>query len=887
MRTSPRLLGVALPLTSIALMTAQSAIAQTAPADTAPAPRQEAIDNDGVAESPDEIVVTGTYARSVAAATETKRKAFYGVDSIASTDIGKFPAQNVAEALQVVPGVAITRPRGEGLYVSVRGLGPQFQNTLLNGRTVALNDLIENGGAAGRQFRFEMLPAEFVSSIDVVKTPTADMNEGALGGNIDVKTFHPLDVGSRTTLNSRYTYTTQTGRVEPNVTLLTSFKSADGRFGILAGGQYWGKQVRNDRFLNFGWNLDKFSGVLGNGFYTPTRTRPTVETEDRERLSGIVSAQWQPTPELRTTLDVIATRLDVAYDEFGIDIYPDDPGTALIAGSQTIVGNTVVGATINNVRFMASREYSLNRHDLLTIALRQTWDHDRWHVAADGSWSTAHSYHPSNAEGTVRSRAQFFAPLTYDASGGYKVLPTLTTNRNLNDPSNYVASTFNIAPKDSKDRDAYGRADIGYDVGGGLLRRIAAGGEYHWRKRDYRRRDYLINTVTGRPLAVLGATAYQPLPFDDFLSGVPGDTPRTWPVPVTDTYYDALFTPAIADAPLTPADLRSSFVTTEKIAAAYVRADYGFTLGSVDITGNIGARYVHTDQVASGTLTTGAVPTAVSYPKTFNDVLPSFNLRAELTPRLIARLAASRVLTRPNITDSAPRITVSTDAPTASGGNPQLDPFLATQFDGSLEWYFNRHGALTGAIFYKNLDDYITAQNVNIDIPGRGTVLLSTQVNGGNAKLYGAEAAYNQVFAFLPKPFDGLGIQASYTHTSVEANYTAGARSIRNQLIGLSKQSYNIVGFYDYGPVSARISYVWRDKYLAGTGSTTQAPGFVAAFGSLDGSLSLRVTSKLLFSVEGINLAGARAYTYNDDKLRFGEINYYGRTILFGARAEF
>ena len=884
-RTS-RLIGATLPLTLAALMSTPAARAQTAPVDAASTGDATATDT----EQDGEIVVTGSYARSIAAATEAKRKAAYGLDSIASTDIGKFPAQNVAEALQVVPGVAITRPRGEGLYVSVRGLGPQFQNTLVNGRTVALNDLIENGGANGRQFRFEMLPAEFVSSIDVVKTPTADMNEGALGGNIDVKTFHPLDIGSRTTLNSRYTFTAQTHRVEPNATLLTSYRNPGETFGILAGAQYWGKQVRNDRFMNFGWNTT----LLGNasGLYTPTRTRPTIETEDRKRLSGIVSAQWQPTPELRTTLDVIATRLDVAYDEFGIDIYPDDSGdkkrpATIVPESVKISGNTVVGATINNARFMASREYSLNRHDLLTIALRQSFESGRWHASADGSGSTAHSYHPSNAEGTVRSRAQFLAPLTYDASGGYKVLPTLTTTRNLSDPANYAVTTFNIAPKNSRDWDAYGRADLGYDVGEGLLRKIAAGGEYHWRKRDYRRRDYLIDTVNGQPLSVLGSGAFQQLPYDDFLAGVTGNGPRNWLAPVTKAYYDALFTPAIANTPPNPADQRQSFVTSEKVAAAYIRADYGVTLGTVEVTGNIGARYVHTDQLASGTLTTGGTPQPVSYPRTFNNLLPSFNLRAELTPQLIARLAASRVLTRPNITDTAPRITVSTDTARANGGNPQLNPFLATQFDGSLEWYFNRRGSLTGAVFYKNLDDYITSEETDITIPNRGVVRLTTSVNGGKAKVYGFEAAYNQVFTFLPKPLDGLGFQASYTHTSVEANYKTGDRILHNEMLGLSKQSYNLVGFYDYGPVSARLSYVWRDKYLSGTGSTSQAPSFTAPFGSLDGNLSLRVTPHLMFSVEGINLAGARAYTYNDDTLRFGEINYYGRTILFGARAEF
>lgn len=847
----------------------------------------------------DEIVVNGTYARSLAAGIETKRRAAYGVDSISSTDIGKFPTQNVAEALQLVPGVAITRPRGEGLYVSVRGLGPQFQNTLMNGRTIAINDLIENGGAAGRQFRFEMLPAEFTSSIDVVKTPTADMSEGALGGNIDVKTFRPLDVGNKSTVNIRGTYTTLTKQVRPNVTVLTSSKNADGTFGILAGAQYWGKTVRNDRFMNFGWLLNRYTpaaqGGAPTGLYSPTRTRPTVETEDRKRISGIVSAQWQPTPELQTTLDVVATRLDVAYDEFGLDIYPDDNNVTIggvrqlptiLQPGYTVVGDTIAKATIANARFMATREYSLNRHDLLTIGLKQASNPDRWHVTANVNWSAAHSYHPDYRTGTVRSRAYFIAPLTYDASGGYQSVPTLTTPVDVRNPANYRLFQFNIAPKDSKDWDFYSRLDLARDFDG-LLSKLAAGGEYHWRKRDYFRRDYLVDTGTNQPLTNYGAGAYQPLPYDDFLSGVAGNSLRTWLVPVSEAYVGNFFTPAVANQPLSLGDRRSSFVVSEKIAAAYVRADYQFDAGQVPVSGNVGVRYVHTDQVASGTLTAGNVATPVSYPKTFDNVLPSFNLRADLTRTLVGRLAASRVLTRPNVTDTAPRITVSTDAPTASGGNPQLVPFLATQFDGSLEWYFAPSGMLSGALFYKAMDNYITQDNTEITIPGRGTVRLSSSVNGGNAKVYGAEAAYSQVFTFLPAPFDGFGVQGSYTHTEVKADYTAGSRTIKDQLIGLSKNSFNLVGFYDKGPLSARLSYVWRDKYLSSTGSTVQAPTYVAAFGSLDGQLSVRTADNMTLTLEGINIAGARQNTYNDNTLRFGEVNYYGRTILFGVRAEF
>ncbi|MBN8806615.1 MAG: TonB-dependent receptor [Sphingomonas sp.] len=870
-----------------------AAHAQTAGKD-AQAP-QAAADTSADADAGQEVVVNGTYARSLRAATEAKRRADYGLDSISSTDIGKFPTQNVAEALQLVTGVAITRPRGEGLYVSVRGLGPQFQSTLLNGRTVALNDLIENGGANGRQFRFEMLPAEFTASIDVVKTPTADMTEGALGGNIDVKTFRPLDVGNKTTLNLRGTYTSQTHQVKPNATVIASATNADGTFGLLAGAQYWGKAVRNDRFMNFGWNLDKFTaaaaGGLAAGFYTPTRTRPTIETEQRQRLSGMISAQWRPAAGLETTLDILATRLDVAYDEFGLDIYPDDTSVSghrpvIVPSTVKTDGKTVVAATINDVRFMASREYSLNRHDLLTVGLHQTYDADRWHLSGDANWSFAHSFHPDYRVGTVRSRAMFFAPLTYDASAGYKVIPTFTTTVDPTNPANYSLYQFNIAPKNSKDWDFFTRGDATYDVGG-FFTKFAAGIEYHWRKRDYFRRDFIVATGTTTPLTSLGSGAYEQMPYDDFLKGVDGNTLRRFLVPVTGVYLNAFFTPDVQASPLTAGDLRSSFVVTEKVASGYVRADYGFDLGGIAVTGNIGARYVHTDQVASGTLTIGSAPTPASFPKTFNNVLPSFNLRAELTHDLIARLAASRVLTRPNVTDSAPRITVSTDAPTASGGNPQLVPFLATQFDGSLEWYFNRSGSLTGALFYKAMDNYITQQNVNIDIPGRGTVLLSTQVNGGNAKVYGLETAYNQVFTFLPAPFDGLGVQTSYTHTSVKASYTAGSRPIRDQLIGLSKNSFNIVGFYDKGPLSARLSYVWRDRYLSSTGSTTQAPTYTAPFGTLDGSIAVRVIPNVTLSVEAINLSGAHLYTYNDDALRFGEINYWGRTVLFGVRAQF
>lgn len=874
-------------LLTLAFSPAAQAHAQAASAVEAPTATPAA----GTDVTGDEIVVTGSYARSLEAAAKTKREAGYGLDAINAQDIGKFPTQNVAEALQLVTGVTITRPRGEGLYVSVRGLGPQFQTTVLNGRPIAINELIENGGAAGRQFRFEVLPSEFVSQIEVVKTPTADMDEGALGGNINIKTFRPLDVGRKITANARVNYTDLTKKATPSLSGLASWTNADDTFGVLVSGLYVEKRVRNDRLLNFGWNLNQFTSVVGPGLYTPTRTRPTIETEDRKRASGALSLQWRPNPELETTVDVLVTRLDVDYDEFGIDIYPDDRSVAghipvFVAGTQKIDGNTVVGGTINDVRFMASREHSLNRHDLVTAGLNQKWTPGRWTLSADVNWSYAHSYHPSFADATLRSRAAFFGPLTYDTSGGYKQLPTLTTTLSLTDPANYTGFPFDDTRKNSRDTDFVTRGDIAREFDG-VLSKLAAGAEYHSRYRNYIRRDFVLTGVVGVPLTTLGQSFYETLPYDDFLSGFDANSPRDWLAPVTAAFFDKLYSDALLDRPLTASDLRSSFKLKEKIYAGYARADYGFDAGPVPISGNIGIRYVRTHQIASGTLTVGPTPQPVAFPKTFNDWLPSFNLRAAFSPNLIGRLAASRVLTRPNITDTAPRITVANDSPTGSGGNPDLVPFLADQYDASLEWYFSRQGSLTGALFYKKLDNYITSQNANVEIPGRGTILLSTQVNGGKAKVYGFEAAYNQVFTFLPRPFDGLGIQASYTRTEVEAEYNAGARLIKDQLIGLSKQSYNLVGFYEKGPLSARLGYTWRDKYLSGTGSTTQASQTTAAFGSLDGAINIAVTSNIAVSLEAINLSNASRYVYSEAKNRPTEINNYGRTLMAGVRASF
>jgi TonB-dependent receptor len=840
-----------------------------APASPGPAPEAPAL--------VDPVTINAVYARSLDRSLALKRGAAYGLDAVSAEDIARLPAFNAAEALQLAPGVSLERHRGVGLYVSVRGLGPQFQNVLLNGRPIALNDLVENGGFRGRQFRFEVLPADVIDQVEVVKTTTADMDEGALGGDIDVRTFKPLDRGRRSVLSARVSEG-RTGKVDPSVSGVWSWVDASGRLGVLAGGVVERRRIRNDRLYQTGWNLDRFTAVLGPGLYTPTRTRPTIELEDRRMASGDFTLQWRPTNALSLDFDLLATRLDAHYDEYGLDIYPDDPSVSsprFVAGTQVIKGDTVQAGTIDNVRWMASHEISLNRHDLVALGAHGRWEAGAWTVDGDWGYSRARSYHP-DGHGTVRARVAFFAPLTYAFSHGLGGGPDLRTTVDYANPANFVGQSFDYTFKDSRDADETAKLDLKRPVGAFDL---ALGVESHRRSRDYRRRDWTLDTLVGQPLTSLSPSAYGETPFSDFLAGVDADLPRRWVAPDPKTFYALLYTPTIAARPPTAADLRNSFVVEERIRSAYARLDFQGQAFGRPVDGNVGLRYAATRQVSKGVLASGSDPLPTEWRKAYGDWLPSANLRIELDQRLYLRLAASRVVSRPNVIDSAPRITVARDTPTANGGNPELDPFLATQLDAGVEWYFPAGGALTLAAFDRRLDDYITAQNTFIEVPGRGQVLLSTNVNGGQARIQGVEFTFAYVFRDLPAPLDGLGVQGSATLVRSQANYFAGDRVIRNALLGLSRATWSAVAFYEKGRGSVRLAYNWRGPYLTSIGSSITAPATTAAFGSLDGAASWRIDRRATLSLEGVNLTDARRYVYGESRDQPMEIHHWGRYV--------
>jgi iron complex outermembrane receptor protein len=231
---------------ALALTMAAPAHAQDGPQPSADPQSQEATDSQG-----QEIVVTGIRA-SLEAAIEAKRNANAIIDSVSAEDIGKFPNTNVAEALTLVPGVTVDRQFGQGEKVSILGTDPALNRTLLNGQTVASADwfILDS---PGRTFNYALLAPQLVERVDVYKSPEARIDEGSIGGTVNVVTRRPLDLEPFTGAASiGYLYNDRSEKGDLQGAALLSWRNEAGTIGLLASFQRAKDRLRRDGLESYG-----------------------------------------------------------------------------------------------------------------------------------------------------------------------------------------------------------------------------------------------------------------------------------------------------------------------------------------------------------------------------------------------------------------------------------------------------------------------------------------------------------------------------------------------------------------------------------------------------------------------------------------------------------
>lgn len=187
------------------------------------------------------VTVTGIRG-SLQQSLDIKRNSNQVVDAVSAEDVGKFPDANVAESLQRITGVAIDRSGGEGQFITVRGLGPEFNTVLLNGRTIATDN-------DGREFSFDVLSSDIIQRAEVFKTSTPNLQSGGIGSTVNIVTARPFDrPGTNFTVSAAGTYDTLREDTSPDLTAVGSWTNPDNSFGFLLGASYSAHPTRTARF---------------------------------------------------------------------------------------------------------------------------------------------------------------------------------------------------------------------------------------------------------------------------------------------------------------------------------------------------------------------------------------------------------------------------------------------------------------------------------------------------------------------------------------------------------------------------------------------------------------------------------------------------------------
>lgn len=867
----------------------------------------------------EEVTITAAFVAGIEDSLLQKRRADAIVDAVSAGRIGELPAANLAEALQRVPGIAIEREVGEGQFVSVRGLGPLFQSVTLNGAPVAFNENIRNSTQSGRQFRFRALSADLLAGAVVAKSATADIVDGGIGSNIDIRTVRGLEGPSYLSLRVDAHAEARSGAVSPDLAISGRWRRADDRLGVVTGASTERREVQYDRF-----QVSRYRDFVVGGVSVtlPEDIRTTIEQEQRARATAFIGVEWQAAPAVTLSLDALASRFNNGIREdrvvYGIGDFADQ---VLAASDAKFEGRTLVGGRVDAGQINNNLEVSDQVHDNVSASLAMKADVGAWTLEPRLSLSSARS----NLE-TPLQRIGAVSPLgvSYAFDLGPDLIESrkarlLSTSFDLTDPAKLTFSRYGVRATHVEDHDATGliaaARSIDWTVGPLQFERLRLGGQVTDRGRNFQRRDREAGPRSGTIVdAGFFDIAAPRAAFDRLVAS----RPSAWTAANFAAFREHFYLPGEADGVVvdakdliaTGADLQGSYKVGERVLAAYGRLDFSTGVLGRAATGNVGVRVAGTRTDVAGSLqgVSGAgymEVKPVRYAGSHAVVLPSANLAIRLTDDWRLRLAASRSITRPSLADlrsaTVPasslvsilyqRGQAEIDNPSPGtlfsgvGGNPELKPYLATNFDLSLEREFEGFGGVSLAGFHKSIDDFIvvSAQPERLAFATRAgppvvaTVMMSRPRNAGKAHVTGLEAAYSRRFAH------GLGIWSSATWVNAGSRNEQGRRG---RLNGVSRLSYSISPFIERGRLHAHLSWTWRSAF--GSEADMQGGGVssfvVASAGYLDAAGSYDLSPRVSIHIEASNLTDTIEAAYEDQRSRPLQIGRSGRSFGLGLR---
>lgn len=783
---------------------------------------------------------------------------------VASDEIGNFPDENAAEALQRVPGLALYRDQGEGRYIIVRGVNYSLNSVTLNGAKVASPEEGDRGIA------LDVIPADALASVEVTKVATPDLDGEGLGGQVNIKTRSPFDSdGPSASVNAQGIYSHLTGELGSKFNASYSTLSADGKFGILIAPTWQKRKFGSYNFEEDGYSRET-SPTDGQEYYVMEAVNFRDYQVERERYGASAALEFKPS-------DFSHLYLRSTYNSFTDHEYRNRSVFDFTEG--TLVAADANSATFNKMRRWR-RDVRLREKDqqLFALLLGGETTVGDWNVDGQLSWSRGEEQNPGEASVRFRHNTRD-GTFTYTQNGPYAITVTQSAGGAIADPTTYDFQRVDY----SNDGGNENEFDAGFNARRELDTAnpsyVKFGALYRQKKKDKEVEAYELDS------APAGFTYAN-------LAAAPGDYPYL-AVPRIDgdrasAAFYGNFGAFSGDRVFEDSELED-WVSHEDVLAVYLMGSVKFG----DTTLIAGARVEQTTFDTTGNdldLVNEVVLGRTTIAHDYTNWLPGVYLRHDFNQNLVLRASWSNTLARPSFGESANYTGINDDDAEVAQGNPQLKALTSRNLDLSVDYYLPSLGLVSAGAFQKNIDNF----SYEITIPGGYAPLptydLTTYRNGSDGRITGLELAYQQQLRFLPAPLDGVGVLANVTFSHSRATYpTRPGEEL--PFIGQSDRIGNLGLTYEKGGFFARLAMNFRSERLREDepiGGDRYEDRWVDDFHQLDFTMRYRFTKNWEAFVDWVNITNEPFRVYFKSPANQGprltQFEEYDWSANFGVR---
>ncbi|WP_031237000.1 TonB-dependent receptor [Asticcacaulis sp. AC460] len=890
-----RLLGC----TALLALAAAPAFAQ----DPAPAPTGEAAATD------DGVIVLRGIRKGLQDAITAKKRSSSIIEAVSAEDIGKLPDSSIAESIARLPGIAAQRDKGRAQTLSIRGLGPDFTVTTLNGREQAsTND--------NRSVEYDQYPSEMIQQVRVFKTPDASMTFQGLAGTADLQTVKPLSYARRSlSVMGKLERNSQDEQVpgQPtsgerlNLSYVDSFK--DKTIGVALGLSH--SKTPYQAQTHEPWGYPTYSD--GNMVIGGDKSGIQSSYYERDSVMGVL--ELKPNDQFHATFDLFHSDFHELQTIRRLE-YGTVWGSGALQPGYTVEDGRITKGTFNGVTTIVEN-YTNDRNASIdnfgaNLVFKPS---DKWTLEADLSSSKVErsDLRLESTAGTGAAGSVVRDNLSFETvdDGVIQLGSTLDYSDfdhvYLTDPGGWGSPLYRagyVGNPEVKDEISAIKLAATRVFSDGPFRQVSAGINLTDRKKNKHQWQGELRNKTAAAMKVPEA----------FRTGTV-DT-SFWGNPNGMISYDALGLYRsgfwnVVDARVDPAantgdrifDITQTWEMQEQLTTLFVKADIDTTVFGVPVTGNVGIQSITADQEANQGFTNGAtvagdptklIVTQVKDGEKYTDILPSLNLNFSLPNDISLRVAAATTMARPRMDDMAGGTSYNVAADTAppyvngnityywgaGGGNPHLKPWKANAYDISFEKYFGRKGYVSMAAYYKELTSYIYYQSVATDFTGfplptpagnytradaNRNGYTGAQANGdGGGFVRGVEFTASIPGDLIHENLDGFGFifSAALNNSKITPD---GIHAV--PLPGLSPKVINTTLYYEKRGFSARISQRYREAWLG------QVPNFDSSLGSQWVDEETVVDAQVGYNFEDGPLKGLSlnlsAYNLTDQPFRY------------------